>query len=156
MPTSSFDYTEKSIEDLSPDGKELYEKAVSVLQFSHAPYSNFNVASVVRLSNGEIVSGTNQENAAYPAGLCAERVALFAARGSSKLDIIQILVIARNHAGQRSDAFPCGICRQVMLEYASLQKMPIGILMGRKNQSFIEIENVKDLLPFHFDSSTLK
>ena len=156
MPTTSIDYTAKSIAELSSEEKELYKKAESALQFSHAPYSNFNVSCAVQMSNGDIVTGSNQENAAYPAGLCAERVALFAARGSSKLDIRQILVIAKKRDQVWSDAFACGNCRQVMLEYASLQKSPISILMGTQDQKFIEVKDVKDLLPFYFDSGSLE
>ncbi len=155
MATSSFNYHTKKVEELSAHEKELLEKAKEALQFAHAPYSNFKVACAVRLSNETIITGTNQENAAYPAGMCAERVALFAARGSANADITQILVIAKNGRDQWADAFSCGNCRQVMMEYANLQKESISILMGTKNEELIKVSDVRDLMPFHFNSDNL-
>lgn len=149
-------YKKKDLKDLTPEEVELLEKANAAIKFSHAPYSNFKVSCAVRLSDGKIVTGTNQENAAYPSTLCAERVALFSAKGTSDVEIREILVVAQNGDHKSADAFSCGNCRQVMLEYAGLQLSPIKILMGTKENLFIEIQDVRDLLPFHFNSDSLE
>lgn len=123
---------------------------------AHAPYSRFQVGSAVRLADLSVVTGNNQENAAYPSGLCAERVALFKAKSESVLDIEAIAVVARNANGEVADAFSCGGCRQVMMEYASLQQKPMRILMRDQDEQVIIVADVKALLPFHFNSSTLE
>ncbi len=148
-------YVVRDKSQLEKQELELLDKAEAAIDFSHSPYSNFRVASVVRMQDGKLVSGTNQENAAYPSSLCAERVAIFSAKGNSNTEIDSILVIARNGDDRYADAFSCGNCRQVMIEYANLQKNPIKILMGTKEEKFIVINDVKDLLPFHFNSDSL-
>ena len=140
---------------LSDQDKHLYDAAVKAIELSHSPYSRFKVSSAVLMEDGEIVTGSNQENAAYPSGLCAERVALFAAKAKSHLPIKTILVMAQLESGDSADAFSCGSCRQVMLEYASLQSAPIKILMQTRDRDFIEVKDVKDLLPFNFTFTSL-
>ena len=141
---------------LSTQEKELVSQAEGALQFSYSPYSNFKVASAVLLVDNSIIAGSNQENAAYPSGLCAERVALFAAKGSRNTDIDTIVVIAQNSGNGMADAFSCGSCRQVMVEYASQQGLPIKILMRTSHGKFISVGDVRELLPFHFEAGNLR
>lgn len=148
-------YVKCPFEALDAMDKALVEKAQGAMQMAHAPYSNFHVGSAVRLSDGHIVTGNNQENAAYPSGLCAERVALFAARSQSREAIETIAIVARNHKGQLADAFACGACRQVMMEYASLQDSPIRVIMGHRLGDFLVLADSRLLLPFHFEADTL-
>ncbi|MDH5608475.1 MAG: cytidine deaminase [Cyclobacteriaceae bacterium] len=156
MPSKQIDYLYLEKGQLSDNDHMLLQRAEAVLRFSHSPYSNFKVASAVLLEDGSISEGTNQENAAYPSGLCAERVALYAAKGRSHEKIKTLLVIARDALGQPADAFCCGGCRQVIMEYASLQDEPIRIVMGDHAHQFVVLANAKDLLPFHFNSSSLQ
>lgn len=156
MKQLSIDYSILSFEELPEQDQALVKAAQSSLEKAHAPYSKFYVGSAVRDINGKVTTGNNQENAAYPSGLCAERVALFAAKSLEKTPLSTIVVLATNQGIETSDAFPCGNCRQVMMEYASLQDEPMRILMQRKEEDFILIEDVKQLLPFHFDSEQLK
>lgn len=149
-------YEVLSEHELRPDFVELVAAALKALQYVHAPYSQFHVGSAVRLADGTIQFGSNQENAAYPSGLCAERVALFKSKSESALPIKTILVLAQNAAGDLADSFSCGNCRQVMLEYASLQSSPIEILMRTATGSFIYLDDIRKLMPFSFESTTLK
>lgn len=122
---------------------------------AHAPYSNFTVGSAVLMEDSSIVIGNNQENAAYPSGLCAERVALFSAKSLSKKPIRTIAIVARNQKKEPADAFSCGNCRQVMMEYANVQSTPIRILMGDHTGKFVVVDDVRKLLPFSFHSKSL-
>ena len=149
-------FTEKNLSDYSKDDQELIANAHSSLKNAYAPYSGFKVGCAVALSSGRIITGNNQENAAYPSGLCAERVALFAAKSQYKEPIATIVVLAQTSAGHPANAFSCGNCRQVMMEYASQQSEPIRILMLTEQDTYIELTNVKELLPFHFNSESLR
>lgn len=141
--------------DLSSEDLELFEAAESARGKAYAPYSNFTVGCALRLANGEIVTGNNQENAAYPSGLCAERVALFTAGAVGQTPIEALMVVAKNAQGEIADAFPCGACRQVILEYDVKQDQPIRVLIQASDQQFLEVEDSKSLLPFAFSSKTL-
>lgn len=156
MKSLSISYSIQSYSELSEKDQDLIKSAESSLKNAYAPYSHFFVASALRDVEGNITVGNNQENAAYPSGICAERVALFAAKSKSAIAIETIVVLAQNEKSEAADAFPCGSCRQVMQEYASTQNEPIRILMHRKEGDFILIEDVQLLLPFHFDSDMLK
>ena len=140
-------------EQLEPQDRELAQAAVEAISGSYAPYSNFNVGAAVRLEDGEIIKGANQENAAYPSGLCAERTALFYA-GANRPDkaIIAIAIAAgQNGIICASPATPCGACRQVMAQYQQKSGRPMNvILIGA--QKIWKFEKIDDLLPLIFDS----
>ncbi|MEO9476277.1 MAG: cytidine deaminase [Cyclobacteriaceae bacterium] len=144
------------LSQLSAADQTLVKSAEAGLAHVHAPYSNFSVGSAVRDASGKVTAGSNQENAAYPSGLCAERVAIFAAKSQSKVDLEAIVVLAKNEKGESADAFSCGNCRQVMMEYASIQEAPIKIIMQRKEGDFVVLDDVRFLLPFSFASNSLK
>lgn len=142
-------------EELNKTEQLLVDQAISAMSGAHAPYSNFTVGSAVLMEDDSIVTGNNQENAAYPSGLCAERVALFAAKSQSKQRIRLISIVARNQKKEFADAFSCGNCRQVMLEYANQQEEPIKIIMGDHNGQYIVLDDLRNLLPFSFYSKSL-
>ena len=125
---------------------------------AYAPYSNFQVGAAVLLANGEIVIGNNQENASYPSGLCAERVAVFQA-GARFPDVV-IKAIAISAASSRvkvsKPAAPCGNCRQSIAEYEQKQKSPIVILMKGESGPVYQADSIADLLPLTFGNSYLK
>ena len=155
----SFEYDLfKDEESLFDDWKLLLNKAREVLSNAYAPYSEYRVGAALLLENGEIVTGSNQENAAFPSGLCAERVAFFAA-GSNYPDLqIKKAVVIAMKAGKENPevAAPCGACRQVMLEYEIKQKKPIQLLMVYKNSKFIVSNSIENLVPFSFNKYNLK
>lgn len=148
-------YALLSYEELSAADKKLIDDAHAALDGAHAPYSHFHVGSAVRLQDDQIYTGNNQENAAYPSGLCAERVALFAAKSQTKQPVKAITVVARNAEGKPADAFSCGNCRQVMLEYATQQETPIKVIMSNSDQQYIVLQDLRQLLPFSFDAKNL-
>tara|TARA_B100001250_G_C19307285_1_gene574644 strand:- start:98 stop:568 length:471 start_codon:yes stop_codon:yes gene_type:complete len=148
-------YQTASKEELTKEEQSLIDKAIAALDGAHAPYSNFHVGSAVLLKDGSIVTGNNQENAAYPSGLCAERVALFAAKSQTKQPVKLIAIVARNQKGSAADAFSCGNCRQVMMEYANEQETPIRIIMGDHDGNYVVLDDVRNLLPFSFYSRSL-
>ena len=120
-----------SIEQLSKEDKDLVEKAMDASNMAYAPYSNFNVGAAVRLQNGKTLAGNNQENAAYPSGLCAERVAIFAASAKHpNTPIVAIAITAQSdHISVGELLSPCGSCRQVMVEYEYRHQNSIRILL---------------------------
>ncbi len=147
-------YTEyASIEELQPQDRLLAEAAVEAVALSYAPYSNFNVGAAVQFEDGEIVKGANQENAAYPSGLCAERTALFYASASRPDKAMTAIAIAAGQNGHicESPATPCGACRQVMAQYQSKGGMPMSVLLVGASKVW-KFEKVDDLLPLIFDS----
>jgi len=147
-------YTEyASIEELQPQDRLLAEAAVEAVALSYAPYSNFNVGAAVQFEDGEIVKGANQENAAYPSGLCAERTALFYASASRPNKAMTAIAIAAGQNGHicESPATPCGACRQVMAQYQSKGGMPMAVLLVGASKVW-KFEKVDDLLPLIFDS----
>lgn len=138
-------------EPLCPAERSLVEAAREALLGAYAPYSHFRVGAAVRLADGSIVTGSNQENAAYPSGLCAERVALFAAMSQHPGATIEALAIAAadEHGPVAQPVTPCGACRQVMMEYRARQRAPFSVtLVGRDNTW--HINDVADLLPLAF------
>ncbi len=142
-----------SIEQLASMDRELAEAAIQATEGSYAPYSKFNVGAAVRLDSGLIVKGANQENAAYPSGLCAERTAMFYASATYPESIMTGIAITASQEGVLCDnpVTPCGACRQVMAQYQTKGGKPMSILLvgGRKIWKF---EKVDDLLPLIFDS----
>ena len=132
-------------------------KAQEARESAYAPYSNFRVGVAIRLESGEIVIGNNQENAAYPSGLCAERVAIFyvgAAYPNEK--IVEIAITARSQNQILDQPIgPCGACRQSMLEYEQKQNSSIPVYFTGETGSIIKVESIKDFLPFGFDATYL-
>lgn len=141
---------------VEPD-KNLVDTAIKVCSNAYAPYSNFQVGAAVLLENGEIITGTNQENAAYPSGLCAERVAIFYANAQyPKVAVKAIAIAAKNEDGLiPNPVAPCGACRQVMLETELRFKSNFYTLLIGKEHVY-KIEKVKDLLPLCFTGEELK
>lgn len=146
-----YDYNE-----LSEEYRSLVDSAKQQTQTAYAPYSNFYVGAAVLLDNGEIVTGSNQENAAYPSGICAERTTLFYAGAQYPKQKIKALAIAAFHNGDflQVPISPCGACRQVILEYEQRSKQPMDILLYGK-QGVYRLKGVKALLPFSFVSETM-
>lgn len=147
-----------STEQMKVEESQLLENAVSANESSYAPYSDFHVGAAVLLEDGTIVKGSNQENAAYPSGLCAERVALFAAAAShpgKKIKAIAITAFSKNTILNEPLA-PCGSCRQVMTEYEHLHKSPIRVIMRGNTGKIRVLKQSKDLLPFVFEADYLK
>lgn len=143
----------ESLDQLDADDRKTADAAVEAISLSYAPYSRFNVGAAVMFEDGEIVKGANQENAAYPSGLCAERTALFYASASRPDKAMKILAIAAGQEGKLCDspATPCGACRQVMAQYQTKSGRPMAvILVGAKK--IWKFEKVEDLLPLIFDS----
>lgn len=130
----------------------IIDKAYSMCEKAYAPYSNFQVGATVLLSNGELVSGNNQENLAYPSGLCAERVALFFAGANFPKEKVETIVIVAKGDLVPFDKLlsPCGSCRQVMLESETRQDRPIRVILVSQNGKTIVFNSVLDLLPFAF------
>ena len=141
------------MDQLEPQDKELVQAAIEAISGSYAPYSKFNVGAAVLLEDGEVIKGANQENAAYPSGICAERTALFYA-GAHKPDkaVISIAIAAsQNGILCDSPVTPCGACRQVMAQSQIRAGKPMKvILVGAKK--IWRFEKVDDLLPLIFDS----
>ena len=142
-----------SIDELNAEDRELACAAIEGMKGSYAPYSHFNVGAAVRMSNGQIVRGVNQENAAFPSGLCAERTAMFAAGAKYPDKDMQSIAVAGGVYGRITDepATPCGACRQVMAQYQAKSGKPMSVIMvgGKKIWKF---EKVDDILPLIFDS----
>lgn len=137
--------------------RQLVEAAEAISLQAYAPYSHFQVGAALRLADGAIVSGNNQENAAYPSGLCAERTALFYAGAQYPDTPIEALaVVARPMS---TDLFievaPCGSCRQVMLESENRQTQPITLILQGPQGSFRVLPSVSVLLPFSFTAASL-
>ncbi len=143
----------ESLDQLDPQDRELAEAAIEATKGSYAPYSGFNVGAAVRLDTGEIVKGANQENAAYPSGLCAERTAMFYASATYPDSIIESIAVTASQNGILcgNPASPCGACRQVMAQYQTKGGRPMTIILvgGKKIWKF---DKVDDLLPLIFDS----
>lgn len=146
-----------SIEELDEETKNLMDNAIEVRKTAYAPYSNFSVGTALLLDNGEIIKGSNQENAAYPSGLCAERVAIFYAGSQFPIAKILKLCITASPNDRDSDIPipPCGACRQSIAEYEFKQGSEIEIyFMGAKGEIY-KSDSLKNLLPLMFDKNHL-
>jgi len=137
---------------LDSSDRSLVNEAYEICQNAYAPYSNFKVGAVALLENGEIIKGNNQENIAYPSGLCAERVALFYAGANFPKEAVKTLCIVAKGDLLPLDKIlsPCGSCRQVMLETESRQTNPFKVILVNQNKKTIVFSSAKDLLPFAF------
>ena len=146
------------LSELSAEEQQLVSNAKSAFKTAYAPYSGFLVGASVLLENGEVINGSNQENVAYPSGLCAERVALFYAGAkypNVKINTIAVSVLSKNF--EVTDVIsPCGACRQVMAEYEDKQDNPIKVILHSPTDKVLIANRVEDLLPFMFKSPLLK
>lgn len=146
------------IEDLDTESKYLTHKAKEATTHAYAPYSRFQVGAALLLEDGTLVTGTNQENAAYPSGMCAERVALYTAAATHPdVKIVKIAVVA--HKKGRKEllpATPCGACRQVILEFEVRQQQNIEIIMQDQHHQWIKAPSAESLLPFCFTKENLE
>lgn len=140
-----------SVEDLAQPYWELLDQAVKATESSYAPYSKFNVGAAVLMENGDIITGSNQENAASPSGLCAERVALFAAHHRWPGIAVKAIAIIGKSAGAvtRELTYPCAACIQVMLESQIRSGKPLEIIVGSSGKIQI-FPSVDAMLPFSF------
>ncbi len=145
------------LDECSEVEKKLIDAAKNATKKAYAPYSQFRVGAAVLLENGEIISGNNQENAAYPSGLCAERTTLFFANATYPDQKVEAIAIAAWHDGQFTlyAITPCGACRQVLLETENRFHSPIKVLMYGENGIYV-VPAIKDLLPLSFGDEMLK
>ena len=146
------------VTELAYSEQELIKISRQMTTQAYAPYSGFYVGAAVLLENGEIVLGSNQENAAYPSGLCAERVAVFAASAKYPEIKIKSIAISGNSKSRDIDhpVTPCGACRQVLLEYEVKQDEPVKVYLSGHSGKIYIIEKVQDLLPLSFTSKELE
>jgi len=157
MPNFSFSYDEyPKIDSLPEPNKLLVEAAAKSCSNAYAPYSNFKVGCAVLLNNGQIITGANVENASYPVGICAERTAL--SHVISNFPEAQIERIAVSYLSEKElnqIIFPCGMCRQFILECQTRNKKTIEIILHAPSNKCIIIENASDLIPFGFTGEIL-
>src|SRR5688572_8072994 len=146
-----------SIEDLDEKDKKLLEEARKVTKRVYAPYSNFNVGAVARLANGEIITGSNQENASFSAGICAERVLLASAATQFPETPVKDLAISYHNIKGSSNqpVSPCGICRQALQEYEDRMKHPIRLILAGMEGNVFVFEKASTLLPLAFTTNDL-
>ena len=148
----------ESVKELSQPVFNLMQEAISIKSKAYSPYSNFQVGAALRLANGKVITGNNQENSSYPAGLCAERVALFYASANYPDQAIEIMALSASPVNKPNDkpVPPCGSCRQAIAEYEYKSNQPIEIYFMGDHGRVIAVSSVKTLLPLAFDRSFLK
>jgi cytidine deaminase len=147
----------ESVQELPNDIQSLMAQAIEVRKKAYAPYSKFRVGAALLLDNGKIILGSNQENAAYPSGLCAERVAVFQS-GAIYPDakILKMAITAASDTNQTTTPIPpCGSCRQSIAEYEIKQETPIAIYFMGEIGAVYKSDSLKNLLPFMFDKNFL-
>ncbi len=145
---------ELAYDELSTADADLVEQARQATYRSYAPYSRFRVGAAILLSNGEVITGANQENAAYPSGTCAERSACYYAHARyPEAKFVKIAIAARGTDGEFAEdpVAPCGACRQALLEYETLAEAPVEVLLVGRGKIYL-MESVKSTLPLAFDS----
>ena len=149
--------TSCTLEEMDSSMRELVEKAKAMTQNAYCPYSHFHVGAAARLADGQIVAGSNQENAAYPSGLCAERTTLFAANANHPHTPVEALAIACYTHGHftKDAASPCGACRQVMLETEHRFGQPMQVILYGEDMCYV-FDSAADLLPLNFVAENLK
>ncbi len=147
----------ESVDELPKDVSSLMSKAIEARKKAYAPYSKFNVGAAIQLDNGEIITGSNQENASYPSGLCAERTAIYYA--GAKYPEAKILKMAITASSQNkptdSPIPPCGACRQTIAEYEIKQSSPIEIYFMGETGKVVKSDSLVNLLPLIFDKKVL-
>ncbi len=141
-----------TIDELEEKDRELMQRAIEATEGAYAPYSHFRVGAALRLKDGTIVVGSNQENVAYPSGMCAERTALFAASSQrpEMRDYESLAIVGRDADGRLCEASPCGACRQVMSEYEQHQGHPMRVICYLQDGGVRVFPSVAALLPFSF------
>jgi cytidine deaminase len=146
-----------SADDLPEEDAWLLKEAREVTQHAYAPYSHFQVGAVAKMANGEIVAGSNQENASFPVGLCAERVLLASISSIYPKIPISVIAISYQSTQVKSDhpVAPCGICRQSLQEFEGRVKHPIRLILGGMEGKVFVISNAGALLPLAFTSDEL-
>ena len=160
MKDHKFEFNYQVYNDISElDEKDawLLSEARAVTEQAYAPYSNFHVGAVAILENGEVVAGTNQENASYPVGICAERVLLGSVATMHPNVPVKSVAISYNSEAIRSDhpISPCGMCRQSLLEYETRTHHPIRLILSGQEGKVYVVETARHLLPFAFTSEEL-
>lgn len=161
MKETKFEFNYKvyeSIEELPEDQQWLLQEARGVTEQAYAPYSHFQVGAVAKLANGEIVAGSNQENASFPVGLCAERVLLASVSSLFPKVPVETIAISYKGVGHPSDhpISPCGICRQSLQEFESRVDHPIQLVLGGLTGPVYVIDSASRLLPLAFTSEELR
>lgn len=158
MQEEKIRYRKSSRKELSHEWLGLLDAAEKAMGSAYSVYSKFSVGAALLLDTGEIEVGNNQENAAYPSGLCAERVAFFATKARNPKAVIRkVAIIAKSTEFElKSPVSPCGGCRQVMAEYEQLQEVDIELLLAYPGEEVYLVENVSQLLPLLFNPSELK
>ena len=147
----------ENLQELPSDIQSLMQQAITIRKKAYAPYSKFRVGAAILLDNNMVILGSNQENAAYPSGLCAERVAIFQA-GSiySEAKIMKIAISATSDLNPNTTPIPpCGSCRQAIAEYEFKQDFPIEIYFMGESGDIYKSDSLKNLLPFTFDKNFL-
>jgi cytidine deaminase len=155
--TGSTAFIYEDINELSDEDKSLMKVAIEATKTSYAPYSGFNVGAALLMEDGSIIIGNNQENAAYPSGMCAERVAIWKAGSSfpnKKVKKIAITAVSSNKQLDKPVG-PCGACRQTLLEYEINQKEDVEVFFMGEIGNVVKTSSISSLLPFSFDSSFL-
>ena len=148
-------YSEYSSGDIMPDSDtQLIRNAREAAKNGYAPYSGYQVGAAVLLANGKIIQGNNQENAAYPSGLCAERVALFYAASQFPGVAVEAIAVTIHNDNSGDPAKPCGACRQVLAEYEDLSGKPIRIILDSADK-IIVLPGIDGLLPLRFKKDDL-
>jgi cytidine deaminase len=160
MKEQKFEFSYKvydSIDEMPTEQKQLLEKARKATATAYAPYSNFHVGAAARLSNGEIVTGSNQENAAFPVTICAERTLVGTISTQFPQTIIEALAVTYQSTNSKSDhpISPCGLCRQTIQEYENRFKKPIQIILGGMEGKVYVVDSISHLLPLAFTSEEL-
>ena len=144
--------TERSYNELSKDERELVDAARKATAGAYAPYSNFRVGAAILLDNGQIVTGANQENAAFPSGTCAERSACFYAGANypdARFEMIAISAIGPDGLETAIPTAPCGACRQALLQYENIARRDVPVILAGR-QTIYTVPSVKALLPLTF------
>ncbi len=146
-----------TLSELPKEIQELMDKAQQARENAYAPYSRFRVGAALRFSSGETITGNNQENAAFPSGLCAERVAVFHAGASyPNKSITAMAITVRSEKSEVTEPIaPCGACRQSLAEYEQKQKSPIAIYFMGETGKITKVSSINDLLPLGFDGTYL-
>ena len=147
-----------NLEDLNTDDRTLLDQAIKSVNKAYAPYSQYYVGAALKLKSGEVVTGNNQENVAYPSGLCAERVAIFYASSQfPEMEVETIAITAKTDQFEMDDVVaPCGACRQVLSEYEIKQKKPIRVMLHADGGKVLIFDSIKSILPLMFHAEELK
>jgi cytidine deaminase len=154
----NFYYEFDSVEELEINDRLLMEEAIKAVENAYAPYSNYSVGAALLLENGKILTGNNQENVAYPSGMCAERVVLYYASANfPEVPVIAVAITAKSAAFKiDSPVPPCGSCRQVFAEYENKHNRKIKIILKGNTGKVFVFEGIEQLLPLIFKANQLK